>query len=127
MDVHAIDMVPQQLAANYRQDVTTQAGELVSFEWVAEYRVCDANLAHNAIYDYEGSVQAIIRAVLADRIASVKPERLRPEGRARLLSDLRGWAKEETELFGVEVVKIRFASFVTNVRTIRLLGEYPSH
>lgn len=120
--VKEIEVVPAMIETG-RQDITLQDGIPVSFSASAWVRVIDYNLAVNTVYDHEHTVKELLRAVLADKIASVDASRLRPEGRARLLSDLTRWVDQEAHEYGLEVTKVRFTSFVSGVRTIRLLQD----
>lgn len=121
-DVHEVPVVPA-IVETARQDITLKDGTVLSFSASAWACVVDVNLAVNTVDDYHQTTQELIRAVLADKLAEVAAERLRPEGRGRLLSDLRRWVDEEARQFGIEISKLRFTSFVTNARTFRLLQD----
>jgi len=106
-----------------RQDITLQDGKVLSFSASAVCRVVDFDKAVNRVDKYHVSTLALIQSVLADRLARVDTARVEPEARGRLLSDLQRWVQQEAEEFGVEVSKIRFTSFITNMRLHRLLMD----
>lgn len=122
MSVNEISVVPTMIETG-RQDITLQNGRPVSFSASAWVRVVDFNLAVNTVFDHEHTVKELLRAVLADKIAGVDAARLEPEKRGRLLSDLTRWVDDEAHEYGLEVTKVRFTTFVTNVRTYRLLQD----
>lgn len=106
-----------------RMDITLSDGSTLSFDATANMRVTDVNLALNAIDDCHHSTSTIVAAVLAGKLAEVDAARVAPDKRGRLFSDLHRWVNEETQEFGVAVEKIRFNSFVLNIRTYRLLTD----
>lgn len=104
-----------------REDITMSNGTTLSFSATATVQVVDVYKALNAVEHYHESTQELIGSYLAERLAEVDPERLAPDKRRRLFGDLqRGLAAEAAE-YGVEVSKLRFTSFVSSVKTYRLL------
>ncbi len=121
-DVLAYSVVPELIETG-RQDITLSDGTGVSYSISAWIQLVDFDKAVNTVGDHERTTKELVRAVCADRIANVDPARLKPEGRGRLIADLRRWVDEEASQFGMKVERIRFTSFVTNVKTFRLLQE----
>lgn len=105
-----------------RIDITLKDGRLLTVQCSAVVQVTDLNLAVNTVDAYLETTQELITAVLAEKIADVEAERLAPEKRRRLISDLKEWVQKEAD-FGVEVSKLRFTTFVLNPRAYRLLGD----
>jgi len=122
MDVKEISSV-SGMVATPRQDITIEDGTLVSFSTSAWAKVIDYDLAQNNVYDYQRTTAETIQAVLADKIAQLSSDRLAPEKRGRLLSDLRRWVQEEAAEYGVEISRLRFTSFITRVRAHRFLMD----
>lgn len=104
-----------------REDITMSDGKTLSFSVTATVRVVDVYKALNAVEHYHESTQELIGSYLAEKLAEVDPERLAPDRRRRLFSDLQKGLAGEAAEYGVEVSKLRFTSFVTGVRTYRLL------
>lgn len=121
-ELRTIATVPA-IVGTPRLDVTLSDGTLASFAATATCRVVDVALALNTIDDYRETTQELLAGELADRMAKVAPERLKPEVRGRLLSDLQKALNAQTAKFGVEVSRVRFTTYVTGVRTYRLLSD----
>lgn len=124
-EVRCISVVPA-IVSTGRQDITLSDGTLLSFTASATVRVANLNLAVNSVDNYTETTQELVAAVLAEKLAEVDAGRIAPEKRGRLLADLRRWVATEAGTFGVEVTQLRFTTFVTNVRTFRLLQDAPS-
>ena|SRR5690242_6199837 len=107
----------------HRLDITLRDGKLVSLEAVAMARVIDVTKAVCDVEHYANSTAQILAAVCADRLAEVDAERMEPDKRSRLLSDLTRWVNKETEVFGVSVREVRFTSLVLNLRANRFLVD----
>lgn len=120
MDVHAIS-VAEAICGTGRQDITLSDGSTLSFAASATARVCNVKLAVCSVDEYQTTTQELLAAVLADKLAEVDAGRLTSEKRGRLFADLKRWVAEEAKGYGVEVSKVRFTSFVLNVKTHRLL------
>lgn len=106
-----------------REDITTQDGTTLSFSAIATARVFDVKLALTAVDDYHESTQELVGSFLAERLAEVDADRLTPEKRSRLFKQLQKELAVEAAEWGVEITKLRFNSFVTNVRLYRLLTD----
>jgi regulator of protease activity HflC (stomatin/prohibitin superfamily) len=106
-----------------RQDITLSDGSTLTFSATAKVRVVNALVACISVDDYHETTQELIGSVLAERMAEVDAARLAPEGRKRLLTDLRKWVNQESQEWGIEVSHLRFTTFVLNVKTYRLLQE----
>lgn len=115
--------IAPELVGTGRQDITLSDGRTLSFSAVATLRVTDVNRALNSIGSYKESTQELIGSYLAEQLADADADRLSPARRGRFFAGLvKGLAAEASEM-GVEVTKLRFTSFVVNVRTVRLLME----
>jgi regulator of protease activity HflC (stomatin/prohibitin superfamily) len=120
-----VSMLPAPIFTG-RQDVTAGDGTVVSFVASAIVQVTDAERVLVGVDDYQESAREILSSVLADKIASVDAERLKPDGRGRLLSSLTRWADDELSPFGMTVSKVRFATFVSSARTYRIMQDQSS-
>jgi regulator of protease activity HflC (stomatin/prohibitin superfamily) len=94
---------------------------MLSFAASATVRVVDVKAALNAVDNYTETVQELLGAVLADKLAEVDADRLTPQKRGRLFADLRRWVAEEAIPYGIEVKRVRFTSFITNAKAHRLI------
>lgn len=104
-----------------RQDITLQDKSMLSFAATAVVRVVDAYKALNLVDQYHQTMQELLSSALADKLATVDPARFEPEKRGRLAADLQRWVAEEAIQYGIEVKKVRFTSFLTNVKSHRLI------
>ncbi len=120
MDVHQIS-VAEAICGTQRQDITLSDGSTLSFQATCTARVVDVRKAVCSVDEYQTTTQELLASVLADKLAEVDADRLSPQKRGRLFSDLKRWVADEAAGYGVEVTKVRFVSFVTNIRTHRLL------
>ena len=105
------------------QHITLKDGSALSFSVTVVYETFDVKLALLTVADYTKSVMELATAILCEKLADVDPERLHPDKRGRLLSDLLRWVNDGTQDFGVKVVSLRFTNFVRNPRTLRLLAD----
>ncbi len=121
-ELHPVSTVPA-IMGTPRQDITLTDGSTLTFSATAEVRVTSASLAVLSVDDYHETTQELIGSVLAEKLAAVDAARLSPDGRGRLLPDLKRWVNEQSLRWGVEVSHLRFTTFVLNVKTIRLLQE----
>lgn len=121
-EVKEISVVPA-IICSPRLDITIKDGRTLSFSVAATMRVDDYDKAVNSVDSFTETSQELLSAVSADKLASVDADRLAPEKRGRLMYDLAKWINEESQVFGVATEKVRFTSFVLNVRTYRLLQE----
>jgi regulator of protease activity HflC (stomatin/prohibitin superfamily) len=122
IEVHNVSMA-WSIVETGRKDITTKDGRTLSFAASTMHRVVDAAKSVINIHDYENGMHTILGSVLAEKLASVDPERFGPDKRARLNTDLKNWVMEEAAEIGVEIKWVRFTSFVINPRTYRLLSE----
>ncbi len=106
-----------------RMDLTLSDGTSASFVATASVCVIRPADALNTVDSYQETMSELLESVLADKISEVDHERLAPEKRKRLLTDLTRWVDEEAQAFGVEVKKVRFTTCVLNVRAYRLLND----
>lgn len=106
-----------------RLDIMLQDGSTLSFAAAATVKVMDFNLAINTVDKYAETTHELVSAVLAERLAAVDITRLAPDRRGRLLSDLLRWLNDESLVFGVQIQKVRFTTFIRNVRTYRLMQD----
>lgn len=121
-DVMTAAVVPALVGCE-RDDITTQDGSTLSFRATATVRVVDVRLALTAVDNYHESTQELIGSFLAEQLAEADAARLVPEKRKALFRTLQNKLAAEAAEWGVEITKLRFNSFVTNVRTFRLLTE----
>lgn len=106
-----------------RKDITTKDGGLLSYEATAPIWVRDANVAVNEVDELRETAQELFSSVISERLADVDADRLKPESRGRLVSDLLRWANDEAREYGLEFGRIRFTSYVRNLPTHRLLMD----
>lgn len=121
-EVREISVVPA-IIRTARLDITLSDGSSLTFGASAWAKVTDYNKAVNSVDNYTETAEELLAAVLAEKLAQVDAQRVQPEKRARLLSDLERWVNAESLSFGVEITQLRFTTFVTNVRTYRLLQD----
>jgi regulator of protease activity HflC (stomatin/prohibitin superfamily) len=77
--------------------------------------------ALNEIDSFHESTKELIGSYLAEKLAEVDVDRLKPERRGRLIAALEKAVHDEAATYGIEIGEIRFTSFVTNVKMLRLL------
>lgn len=106
-----------------RLDITTKDNRALSFSAAITYRVVDVAKALNDVDSYEETTQELAASILAAQLAEVEPERLLPERRARLTTSALGWVQAEAAVYGVEIEKVRFTTFVLGAKTFRLLTD----
>lgn len=121
-EIRDLSMVPA-LVSTPKKDITLSDTSTLHFAMTGWVQVTDFNLAVNTIDNYHQTTQELIEAVMCEKCADVDAARLQPDKRARLLADLTRWVNAESEVFGVTVTKLRFTTFVLNVKTIRLLTD----
>jgi regulator of protease activity HflC (stomatin/prohibitin superfamily) len=121
-EIRTISTVPA-IVGTPRLDITLRDGTLASVAATATCRVADVAKALNSIDDYRETTQELLAGELADRIAKAAPERLAPEARGRLLASLAKALNAQTSKFGVEVTRVRFTTYVTGIRTYRLISD----
>ena len=119
-NVHEIS-IAEAICGTSRQDITLSDGTTLSFSATCTARVVNVKLAICSVDEYQTTTQELLASVLADKLAEVDAARLSFEKRGRLFADLKRWVAEEARGYGVEVSKVRFTSFVVNVKTHRLL------
>ncbi len=125
MDVHSVS-VAEAICGTQRQDITLSDGSTLSFQATCTAKIVDVRKAVCSVDDFASTTQELLASVLADKLAEVDADRLSPQKRTRLFSDLKRWVAEEAAGYGVEVSKVRFVSFVTNIKTHRLLIDQSS-
>ena len=124
-DVKTVSMA-EAIVGTGRLDITLQNGSVLSFAATATAKVIDPFLAINTVDEYQETIRELLSSVLAEKLASVDADRLTPEKRGRLFSDLKGWVAKEALEYGVDVKKVRFTSLLTNVKSHRLLIDQTS-
>jgi regulator of protease activity HflC (stomatin/prohibitin superfamily) len=118
--VETVTIAPKPISTG-RKDITLADGRTLSFDATATARVSDVQLALNAIDDFHHSATVLLAAVVAEKLAEVDVDRLKPERRGRLIAALEKAVHDEAATYGIEIGEIRFTSFVTNVKMLRLL------
>ena len=121
-DVHTLSKA-EAIVGTGRLDITLSNGNTLSFSATANVRVADVYLALNEVENPHQTAAELIKSVLAEQLAEIDPDRLRPRRRGNLFKELQDVVAAEAARFGIEVKKIRFTSFVLNVRTYRLLMD----
>lgn len=121
-DLYAESMV-RGIVGTARLDITARDGKMLTFQASAWARVVNLQLAHQTVDSYMETTAENIAQIVAMKLAEVDAERLQPEKRRRLLTDLEMWVNQESKTYGVEVVGLGFTTFVMNPRTFRLLGD----
>lgn len=111
------------LVSTGREDITLSDGKTLSFSAMATLRVVDVKAALNDVDNYHEAVRELIGSFLAEKLSEVDTARLHPDKRGAYVSLLQRQLQREATDFGIEISKLRFTSFVLNVRTIRLLMD----
>lgn len=119
-EIVAVSVAPAIISSG-RCDITLSDNRTLSFEATAWARVADVVKAINEVDNYRETSTEILASVLSDRLGDVEPERLSPQKRGRLFSDLQKWVAAEAKEKGIDITKVRFKSFVLAPRTYRLL------
>jgi regulator of protease activity HflC (stomatin/prohibitin superfamily) len=125
IDVHEIS-VAEAICGTPRQDITLKDGTTLSFTASATVQVVDVSKAVCTVDEYRETVQELVAAVLAERLAEVDADRLLPDKRGRLMADLKRWVADEAKEYGVEVKRVRFTSLMQNVKAHRLIIDQGS-
>lgn len=120
LDVKTVS-VAEAIVGTGRLDITLADKSMLSFAATATVQVTDIYAALNLVDAYHETMQELLASVLAEKLASVDPTRMEPEGRGRLASDLKRWVATEAEQYGIEVKKVRFTSFIVNAKAHRLI------
>lgn len=119
---HDVTVKPYPITTG-RKDITMTDGQALSFDATAMVYVENVGKALNDIEDFHHAATVIVTSVLATKLAEVDRKRLTPEGRTRLLTDLRKWIDKELTVFGMRCTEVAFNSFVLNPRTYRILTD----
>ena len=120
--VEPVDTVPAPIGTPML-NITLKKGKTLSFSVTAVVSVANPILAVTRVDDYEESASELITAKLAEKLAEVDENRVDPENRKRLLTDLLRWCNEETMEYGVRVHSLRFTNFAFEQRAYRLLTD----
>lgn len=120
IDVLAVSSA-EAIVGTGRQDITLSDKSMLSFAATATVQVTDVYKALNQVDQYTETMQELLASVLADKLAEVDAIRLEPEKRGRLFADLQRWVANEAALYGIEVKKVRFTSFIVNAKAHRLI------
>lgn len=125
MDVHDIS-IAEAICGTPRLDITLKDRSTLSFSASATVKVTDVTKAVTGVEEYKETIRELLAAVLAEKLADVDADRLAPDKRGRLLTDLRRWVQAEAEPYGVEVRNVRFTSFLQNAKAHRLIIDQTS-
>jgi regulator of protease activity HflC (stomatin/prohibitin superfamily) len=120
--VESVTIVPALVDAG-RQDITLRDGSNLSFSATATLCVVDVNKALNSIDQYHEACRELIGSYLAEKLSTLPIEKFDPDKRSTTMRQLRDGLHNEAAEFGIEVTKLRFTSFVRNLRTYRLLVD----
>lgn len=121
-DIHAESML-KGIVQTPRLDITAKDGTVVTFQASAWARVTDLQLAYMHVDAYMETTTENMAQIIATKLAEVDAERLQPEKRRRLLTDLQMWVNQQSSTYGVEITDLGFTTFVVNPRTFRFLGD----
>lgn len=121
-DVLEISVVPA-IVRTPRLDITLSDGSSLTFAAAAWAKVASYDLAINTVDDFKETTQELMAAVLAEQLAEIDGARVQPSRRKGLIKTLTVEINKESSLFGIEVTGLRFTTFVTSVRTYRLLQD----
>lgn len=117
-DVKTLTVVSHRVTGG-RQDITMLDGTMLTFEARAAVNVFDVDKALNDVDDMHHAVQLDMGSVLAEKLATEDPDRLRPRRRGTLFKELTAAVSAATEPYGVRVEDVGFVSFVLRVRAYR--------
>jgi len=120
-DILVITTVPF-VTVGSRQDITLKDGTPLNFAASAWVQVTNATAARFNVDDYEESVNEIMEAVLAERLAEVDIDRFETVAKRRnFLKELTNLANEQTTEFGVTVHRVWFSNSSLKLKTFRAL------
>lgn len=120
MDVRTVSVAGARVGTG-RQDLTLLDGSTLSFSATVWAQVTNAYLAINSVDEYQSTTQETLASVLADVLAELDPDRLRPRRRGALFKELSQAVATECAKFGVETSSLMFPSFVLGAKVHRLL------
>lgn len=121
-DVKTVTVVRSTLTTPL-QTITCQDGGTLTFSASAQVEVEDANLAFNAVHDWEETTAEDVAAVLAEKLAAVPVAKLEPDARARLIGDCRRALTAQVRDYGITILSLRFNNFVRNIRVFRIFND----
>ncbi len=121
-DLHTESML-KGIVGTPRLDITVRDGKMLTFQASAWARVVDLQLAYQGVDAYMETTAENMAQIIATKLAEVDADRLQPEKRRRLLTDLQMWVNQQSSTYGVEITDLGFTTFVVNPRTYRLLGD----
>ncbi len=122
MRIVPVSVVPSPITSPLL-NITLKDGKTLGYSATAIWKVEDPWLALNAIEDYQDSVGELLASKTSEKLADVEGNRLDPENRRRLITDLVRWLNQDTERYGVRVLGLRFTNFAVNQRAYRLLVD----
>ncbi len=120
MDLVQVDMVAESHVLPDSPSLETQDGGTVGFKGTIDVVVLDAAVATNSVTDYERKAVNDSLAIACETIATVKPSRLEPRARQRLIATILANINAVTNEYGVEVATFRFTTFLRNIPNVRL-------
>jgi regulator of protease activity HflC (stomatin/prohibitin superfamily) len=121
-DVSGVDVVPVPIGTPML-NITLDDKRTLSFSVTFIVRVFDPTMALCEVDDYKESTGEIIASKVAEKLMEVDATRIDSEKRKRLLSSLRSWVNDDTEVFGVEVLDLRFPNFAVEQKAYRILSD----
>jgi hypothetical protein len=117
------ESVVEGIVSTPRIDLTLKDGRQLSCSLSATVRVANLPRAINKVDAYMETATELMAAVAAEKILEVEADRLNPDKRGRLTSDLKKWIQAEADQYGVEFVRLRFTSFVFAPRFYRVMSD----
>jgi SPFH domain/Band 7 family protein len=124
MDIHDVTLVPDSHMTNpYTITTKGAAGDTLTFAFVYELEVLDANLANNTVQDYEGKAHMDVLAIVADTLADLPEARLQPDVRNGMIRKCLLEVNKELGRYGMRCNSLRFTIFVRNMKNYRLFNS----
>lgn len=111
------------IANTGRIDIEARDGRILSLSASAKCRVIDVQKSVVGVHEHERSMQEILAGAISEYMSEIELDRLAPDKRGALNTYLTKHVKKEAAEFGIEVEWVRFTTFVTKVKIIRLLNE----
>lgn len=116
-------MVVRDTVVTPIQTIEVIGGKSLTFNASAQLEIEAIDLALNTVVKLKQTAAEDIAAILAEKLATVEPDKLEPEARGRLVGGCRQAISAAISKYGVRLLSLRFNNFVRNMRTYRLFQE----